>query len=201
MAKLPSLVTNATTGEAMNYTNSQSVEFKQTFEVTKNDNYTWTVKTKLYGRLKPGADPSYGTILGAGVWAYIGDTRFSNSQRIEISSHIYINNVMVQNSPYDYYQFLSAEHTFQCNKTGRYGTRLICGYVSPSLTDYYFSDYTLVYVTLPPFSGAYYKINNGWKSSMPWIKINGEWKRAKQFVKVNNQWKECKDSWIWNPEA
>ena len=51
MAKLPSLITNSLTGEALNYYGSDrnwAVEFKQTFEVTQNDNFTWTIKSALY---------------------------------------------------------------------------------------------------------------------------------------------------------
>ena len=43
MAKLPSLITNSLTEEALNYSNSGSgkIEIKQTFEVTQNNNFTY----------------------------------------------------------------------------------------------------------------------------------------------------------------
>ena len=201
MAKLDDLITSDLSGESINTIHENGyVEFKQTFEVIPDyTNFTWKVKTKLYGRLKPGVDPSHGTILAKGVWTRMANERFTTSQRIEITNHIYINNNMVQDNPYNYYLFLSNEYTFQCSNTGRYGIVLRCGYINSNNGYSYFTNYRTVYLTLPAFSGIRYKTNEGWKLSMPFIKVNGEWKKALQYIKINGEWVKYKDSWKYQP--
>ena len=206
MAKLPSLITDATSGEAVSYYNGQSsnynVQFKQTFEVTQNSDFTWTVKSKLYLRLNPNYPSGSGERFLYGIWQRIGDQFFQFQKDIQLLSRSghWIDGVQVSNDAYEYYKIMENTKIYDCSDTGRRANRFECGYIQNS-TMYFCTDYTIIYDTFPPFSGLSYKMNNSWKSSMPWIKINGEWKRAKQFIKVNNEWKECKDSWIWNPEA
>lgn len=204
MAKLPSLITNATSGEALSYYgHDNKAIFKQTFEVSKNSNFTWTVKSSLYLKLAPEVPSGQGVWLGGGVWQRIGDEYFKLVKDIQLLSRSghWIDGVQVSNNAYEYYKVMENTKTYNCSNTGRFGCRLDCGYMNSSQNTYWCTDYRLIFDTFSAFSGLSYKINNNWKSSMPWIKVNGEWKRAKQFVKVNNQWKECKDSWIWNPEA
>ncbi len=40
-------------------------------------------------------------------------------------------------------------------------------------------------------SGARIKINEEWKSAIPWVKVNGVWKRALPWVKANGLWKRA----------
>jgi hypothetical protein len=207
MAKLPSLITNETTGEAISYYNGQSsnhnVQFRQVFEVTQNNNYTWTVKSSLYLRLNPNYPSGRGERFPYGVWQRLGDEYFKMGQDIQLLSRSghWINGVQVSNNAYQYYKVMESTKTYNCSNTGRYGTRLDCGFMNSETSYYRNTDYTLIYVTLPAFSGLSYKTNNSWKYAMPWIKVNGEWKRAKQYIKINGQWKEYKDTWIWNPES
>lgn len=206
MAKLDSLITNETTGEALNYYNGQSsnynVQFKQVFEVTKNSNYTWTVKSSLYLRLNPNFPSGQGVRFDYGVWQNIGDSPYKLEQDIQLlslSGH-WINGVQVSNNAYEYYKVMESTRTIECSDTGRYGIRLRCGRNTSSGTALC-DDYTYIYVTLPAFSGIHYKRNGSYSMSMPWIKVNGEWKRTKQYIKVNGAWKEYKDTWLYNPEA
>ena len=89
--------------------------------------------------------------------------------------------------------------TFE-SPTGRRGVKLTCG-TNNNGNKYYFTDYTLIYLTLPSFSGMQYKVNNKYNFVMPWIKINGEWKRAIQYIKINGEWTKYNDTWLWNPEG
>ena len=207
--KLPSLITNQTTGEAINYysnTNRNSNPwFKQEFKVTKNDNYTWTVTSKLYIKIAR-EFPSGGISIREGLWQRIGNEYFKWQNKITIGLDIYnnpgiwINDNKVSNNPYEYYKIMENSKTYNCSSYGRFASKLDCGYIENSKT-YYNGGYTLIYVTFPSFSGMKYKKNNAWKLAMPWIKVNGEWKRVKQYIKVNGEWKEYNDTWIWNPEA
>lgn len=203
MAKIPSLITNSLTGEALNYSNSGSgkVEIKQTFEVTQNNNnFTWTIKSKIYIRLNSGYPQGKGERF-SGIWQQIGDGINKIIEDIQILSlsGVWINNVQVSNNAYEWYKILEQEKTYECT-TGRQGVKLQCGYANGN-NNYYFDDYTLIYLTLPAFSGMQYKVNNKYYFAMPWIKVNGEWKRALQYVKVNDEWKKYNSTWKWNPEG
>lgn len=200
MAQLDNVVTNATTGEAINYDGyDDKVQFKQEFQVTKNSNYTWTVRSTLYGKLISGSGTRF-----FGFWQGIGNNNYNTGvEDVQfLSTGIYINRNKVSNNSYEYYKLLENTININCTSTGRNAIRLRCGKLSDDGTsNYYFNEYRFIYLTLPAFSGMKYKINSSWKSSMPWIKVNGEWKRVKQFIKVNNTWKEYNSTWIWNPEA
>lgn len=200
MAQLDNVVTNATTGEAINYDGyDNKVQFKQEFQVTKNSNYTWTVRSTLYGKLISGSGTRF-----FGFWQGIGNNNYNTGvEDVQfLSTGIYINRNKVSNNSYEYYKLLENTININCTSTGRNAIRLRCGELSADGTsNYYFNEYRFIYLTLPAFSGLKYKINNSWYLSMPWIKVNGEWKRAKQYIKINGQWKEYKDTWTWNPES
>ena len=203
MAKLPSLITNETTGEAINYYGSSHNEnpfIKQTFEVTKNDNYTWTIKSSLYIKL-PTTVTSGGFNMGT-CCVFIGGQRFDVQEVQIMTTGVWTRGSKISNNPYEWTKILEGTMNYECTSSGRNAVRLYCGYLNPSgTTSYLFYDYTLIYVTLPSFSGLEYKINGSWKYVMPWIKVNGTWKRANQFMKINDEWKEYHDTWMWNPET
>lgn len=208
--KLDSLITNSTTGEAISYYGGQSsnnnVQFKQTFEVTTNSDYTWTIKVSLYLRLNPNYPSGEGARLRYGVWQRLHKEYYTLEKDIHLlslSGH-WIDGVQVSNNAYEYYKVME-NSIIVTTSTGRKGQRLDCGYINDNSGDpysyYWCTEYTQIYVTLPSFSGMSYKINGEYKRVMPWIKVNGTWKRTKQYIKVNDTWHEYNDTWIYNPEA
>lgn len=201
MAKLPSLITNSLTGEALNYYGSDrnwAVEFKQTFEVKQNADFTWTIKSALYIKI-PTTYTTGGQNLGT-CWLDIGG-QMSDIQEVQISiAGVWTRGSQVSSNPYEWTKILESTKSYECT-TGRQAVKLQCGWVTTENKDVYFDDYTIIYSTFPSFSGMQYKINNKYYFAMPWIKVNGEWKRALQYVKVNGEWKKYHSSWIWNPEA
>lgn len=34
------------------------------------------------------------------------------------------------------------------------------------------------------------RVNNAWKSAIPYVRVNGQWKQAKPYLRINNNWKE-----------
>lgn len=200
MAKLPSLITNSLTGEALNYygnPHNNNPIFKQTFKVTQNTDFTWTVKSELYIKLDS-SQSSGGQNVGT-CYIRIG-SNIQEIQNVQIMvTGVWINGTQVSNNSYEWAKILESTETFECT-TGRQGVRLTCGYVNAN-NYYYFEDYTLIYLTLSSFSGMQYKVNNKYNFVMPWIKINGEWKRAIQYIKINGEWTKYNDTWLWNPEG
>ena len=201
MAKLPSLITKSLTGEALNYygnPHNNNPIFKQTFKVTQNADFTWTVESELYIKLDS-SQSSGGQNVGT-CYIRIGSKSTHEIQNVQIMvTGVWINGTQISNNPYEWTKILESTETFECT-TGRQGVRLTCGYVNGN-NYYYFEDYTLIYLTLPSFSGMQYKVNNKYNFVMPWIKINGEWKRAIQYIKINGEWKKYNDTWLWNPEG
>lgn len=201
MAKLPSLITNSLTGEALNYygnPHNNNPIFKQTFKVTQNADFTWTVKSELYIKLDS-SQSSGGQNVGT-CYIRIGSKSTQLIQNVQIMvTGVWINGTQVSNNSYEWTKILESTETFECT-TGRQGVRLTCGYINAN-NYYYFEDYTLIYLTLPSFSGMQYKVNNKYNFVMPWIKINGEWKRAIQYIKINGEWTKYNDTWLWNPEG
>lgn len=204
MAKLPSLVTSNLTGEALNYYgSSQNIIVKQTFEVTKNQNYTWTVKSSLYIKLKDGI--SIGQAFDD-LWLYIQGTYYDIGKKVEISPNgvLLVNPdssyERLSNNGYEYTKVLENTKTINFSRTGRAGITLYCGWTYNS-NRRLFDDYTYIYLTLPAFSGMFYKENGTYKRTMPLIKVNGVWQRTKQYVKVEGEWKEYNSTWVYNPEV
>lgn len=203
MAKLSSLVTNSLTGEALNYYGGDSykVEVKQKFEVTQNSNFTWTIKSSIYIRLSSNYPQNLSERF-SGVWQQIGDDENKISADIQMlpKTGIWINGTQVSNNAYEWYKILELEKNYECSKTGRLAKRLRCGEVFSNGNEYYFDDYTFIYLTLPSFSGAWYKKDNKYINAMPWLKVNGEWKRVLAYKKINGKWIQSKQVWKWNPE-
>lgn len=201
MAKLPSLITNELTGEALNYYGSDrnwAVEFKQTFEVIKNDNFTWTIKSALYIKI-PSTYTSGGQNIGT-CFLKIGNQRYDVQDVQIMVSGIWVRGSQISNNPYEWTKILEKTNSYECT-TGRRAVRLYCGYVNSSGSEVYFSDYTLIYSTFPSFSGAWYQKDNTVYAAMPWIKVNGEWKRALSYKKINGKWVQSNQVWKWNPEG
>ena len=125
MAKLPSLITNATTGEAISYYNgindNWAINFKQVFQVTKNDNYTWTIKSQLYVRLNPNF-PRVDNARIPGVWQRIASEYFRYSADIQFlpNTGIWINGNQVSNNAYNYYKIMENFHCKHLCRTGCY---------------------------------------------------------------------------------
>lgn len=201
MGKLPSLITDALGGEALSYYDSSSsiyaIHFKQTFEVTQNTNFTWTVKSTLYIKI-----PTTYTVGGQNLgtcWINIGGQRYDIQEVQIMTTGVWVRGSQISNNPYEWTKILEGTNTFS-SETGRLAIRLRCGQLDSSGNEQYLDDYTIIYLTLPSFSGAWYKINNKNKNAMVWIKVNGEWKKALQYAKINGKWKQSKQLWLWNPE-
>lgn len=205
MAKLPSVVTSDLTGSAISYyggkNNTTNVWFKQEFQVTKNSNFTWTVTSKLYIKLP--TTYTEGGQAFEGLWQRIQDNEFRLSQRVDITVNgVYVNGSQVSSNAYQYTKVMENTETIGVSVSGRLGQRLDCGYTYNS-TSYYCDDYTLIYLTLPAFSGMRLKnpVTGGWRYCMPWVKVNGTWKMAEQYIKINGTWKKYNDTWVYNPDA
>lgn len=187
MAKLPSLITNNLTGEALNYygnPHNNNPIFKQTFKVTQNADFTWTVKSELYIKLDS-SQSSGGQNVGT-CYIQIADKAFDIQDVQIMVTGVWVRGSQISSNPYEWTKILDCMETFE-SPTGRRGVKLTCG-TNNNGNKYYFTDYTLIYLTLPSFSAMQYKVNNKYKFVMPWIKINGEW------TKYN-------DTWLWNPEG
>ena len=125
----------------------------------------------------------------------------NNVQEVQITiKSVYVGGSQISSNPYEWTKILETTKSYECT-TGRQGVRLQCGWIRTKNERSYFTDYTLIYLTLPAFSAMFYQKDSTIYSAMPWIKVNGEWKRALQYVKVNGEWKKYHSSWIWNPEA
>lgn len=200
MAKLPSLITNNLTGEALNYygnPHNNNPIFKQTFKVTQNADFTWTVKSELYIKLDS-SQSSSGQNVGT-CYIQIADKAFDIQDVQIMVTGVWVRGSQISSNPYEWTKILDCMETFE-SPTGRRGVKLTCG-TNNNGNKYYFTDYTLIYLTLPSFSGMQYKVNNKYNFVMPWIKINGEWKRAIQYIKINGEWTKYNDTWLWNPEG
>lgn len=218
MAHLNDLVVKNLSGETSNYAYSTSglikVEFKQTYEVEQdNVNFKWKVKSALYVRLVQEDDPDYGGIGRRDIYLNIGGNKkylstgtsvhgdlSENHFSINRNTGVTVNGNVISSDAWTFTKILENEVEFTSD-TGRLAMRLNSGYVSTSGNDNFFEDYSNIYLTLPEFSGMWYKINGARKEVQPWIKVNGQWKKVHQYIKVNGQWKKSISTWIWDPTS
>ena len=217
MSKLPDLITNSLTGSTFNYFISgdiQEIEFEEKFTVVKDSlNFKWTVNVELF--CKRLTTSQYGRLFSE-IWIRIGNNYkyLSNSSNeddyaLEVAYHgdssgnngIFVNNIKIQSNPFIKTKIHEYSIDIDCTPNGNYGLNITCGFAFEyqSTSRYYFSDYTITYLTLPSFSGAYIKNNNEYKKAMVWKKVNGVWKRCLQHKKINNEWVDAASSWRFEP--
>ena len=217
MSKLPDLITNSLTGSTFNYYTSgdiQEIEFEEKFTVVKDNlTFKWNVNVELF--CKKLNTSQYGRLFPE-IWIRIGNNYkyLSNSSNednyaLEIAYYgdssgdngVFVNNIKIQSNPFIKTKIHEYSIDIDCTPNGNYGLNVTCGtaFEYPFTSRYYFDDYTITYLTLPSFSGAYIKNNNEYSKAMFWKKVNGVWKRCLQHKKINNEWVESASSWRFEP--
>lgn len=217
MSKLPDLITNSLTGSTFNYYTSgdiQEIEFEEKFTVVKDNlTFKWNVNVELFCKK---LDTSQYGISFQEIWIRIGNNYkyLSNSSNeddyaLEVAYYgdgnnnngIFVNNIKIQSNPFIKTKIHEYSIDIDCTPNGNYGLNVTCGtaFEYQSTYIYYFDDYTITYLTLPSFSGAYIKNNNEYKKAMAWKKVNGVWKRCLQHKKINNEWVDAASSWRFEP--